>query len=152
MNTLQEKNADIHYATVVGKFVTSILSSNQATFSVYESSKSPSISVSNYIKRWIKYSECGATPVMMAVIYINRLCTKTGIVLTIRNIHRIVLIAMLIAIKIYDDNCYSNMYYAKVGSISFQEINILEEHFLRDIEWDLFITNKEMLVYINMTG
>jgi hypothetical protein len=43
------------------------------------------------------------------------------------------------AIKYNEDDYYSNTFYAKVGGISLEEVNILEVEFLKMIKYTLFI-------------
>ncbi|TYI67171.1 hypothetical protein E1A91_D09G279600v1 [Gossypium mustelinum] len=46
------------------------------------------------------------------------------------NVHRLLITSVLVSAKFMDDICYNNAYYAKVGGISTEEMNILEVDFL----------------------
>jgi hypothetical protein len=52
----------------------------------------------------------------------------------------------LIAIKFNEDLFYENSFYAKVGGISLQEINSLEQHLLKSLDYKLYLPND---VYYN---
>lgn len=58
--------------------------------------------------------------------------------------HRIVLTAIVVSIKMYDDVYDLNQFYAEVGAISVQELNILESTFLRKMDWNLLIPEENM--------
>jgi hypothetical protein len=149
MNTLLQTGSDVHYATNVAEIVYKSLSLNKEKSSIYDSLTPPPITISSYLLRWVDYAECGASALMMGVIYVDRFCNKTDTKLTRSNMHRIILVSLLVATKICNDTCWSNKYYADIGGVCLQELNRLEEDFLLKIEWDLFITNKEMEYYIS---
>jgi len=46
----------------------------------------------------------------------------------------------MLATKFFDDRYYNNEYYAKVGGITNQEINLLERDFLQLLNFRLHIT------------
>jgi len=55
----------------------------------------------------------------------------------------------MLAVKFFDDVYYSNAYYAKVGGVKTKEVNTLEQHFLRLIDWQLAVTPQEYEQYRN---
>jgi hypothetical protein len=59
--------------------------------------------------------------------------------LTEFNIHRIILSAVVLAIKYNEDDYYSNEFYAKVGGVSLQEINSLELDAINMLDHILFV-------------
>lgn len=151
MNIIQLQNTDNYYATGVEKMITRILSP-RISRTVYDSKNISSLSLYDYITRWTRYTECGSVPVLMAVIYIDRFCIKTRTEISMTNLHRLALAALLVATKYADDYCFSNKYYARIGGVSPEELNILEEKFLGDVGWNLFVSNIEMLTYIKALG
>jgi hypothetical protein len=52
---------------------------------------------------------------------------------------RVILSAIVLAIKYNEDDYYSNEYYAKVGGVSLQEINVLEFEAVLALKHTLFI-------------
>jgi hypothetical protein len=75
----------------------------------------------------------------ISLVYIDRLCENTKIQMSMGNIHRLLLTSVLISIKYNEDDYYSNTHYAKIGGITMQEINLLEEEFITGLDWNVFI-------------
>ena len=69
------------------------------------------------------------------------------LIITPNNIHRLLFIAIISAIKYNEDECYTNSYYAKVGGISLSEINRLEFDLLKLIQYSLFVSDANFLQY-----
>ena len=76
----------------------------------------------------------------MALIYIDRLIQRNNFLLTELNVHRVVITAILLAAKFFDDAYYNNAYYAKVGGVLVSEMNGLEVDFLFRINFSLHVT------------
>jgi hypothetical protein len=72
---------------------------------------------------------------------------QTDFVISKLNIHRLIVTSMMLAVKFFDDTYYSNAYYAKVGGVKAPEMNVLEIHFLRLIDWHLFVSPEEFDLY-----
>lgn len=105
-------------------------------------SKNPaSIALVGYVERILKYTHIEESTLVIALIYIDRLCEKQNLILTDTNIHRIVYAGIILAIKYNEDDYYSNNYYAKVGGIAVNELNLLELEFVKMIKYSLFIQN-----------
>lgn len=97
------------------------------------------ISVLSYLERILKFTHCEESTLVIGLIYIDRICEINNLLLTPNNIHRVMLIAIISAIKYNEDECYTNGYYAKVGGITLEELNRLEYEFLRLIRYTMFI-------------
>jgi hypothetical protein len=65
------------------------------------------------------------------------------------NVHRVVVTAVLLAAKFFDDAYYNNAYYAKVGGVLVHEMNGLEVDFLFRINFSLHATTEEFMKYRN---
>lgn len=98
--------------------------------SVFVAKKVPAISLSAYIERILKYSKAEDPSLILALIYIDLLCEESKFSLNNHNIHRVLLTAIVIAIKFNEDDYFANSFYAKVGGISNEELNSLEYEFL----------------------
>ena len=55
---------------------------------------------------------------------------------------------MVVAAKYNDDEFFKNDYYRKVGGITLEEFNLLENTFINLLDYRLFIREKEFLNYI----
>jgi hypothetical protein len=56
--------------------------------SVFNSKKIPGISIQAYLERIVKYSKLEESTLIVALIYIDRLCDSNGLMLSDMNIHR----------------------------------------------------------------
>lgn len=72
---------------------------------------------------------------------------RNNFLLTELNVHRVVICAVLLAAKFFDDAYYNNAYYAKVGGVLVSEINGLEVDFLFRINFSLHIAPEEFEKY-----
>ena len=70
-----------------------------------------------------KYASCSNECFILALIYIDRLIQRNNFLLTELNVHRVVITAVLLAAKFFDDAYYNNAYYAKVGGVLVSEMN-----------------------------
>ena len=90
---------------------------------------------------------------IIALIYIDRICIKKGITLTQYNIHRLLFTSILISIKYNEDIIYDNLYYSKIGGVPKAELSKLENEFLKMIGFDLFVSEevyKKYFTYLNI--
>lgn len=85
---------------------------------------------------------------IICLVYLERLITKTGILLTVENWKRLTLIALCLGSKIWDDDSLENVHFPKVmGDVTLKMINRLEETFLEFIDFDLVIKGSEYAKY-----
>lgn len=87
-----------------------------------------------------KYSSCSNECFILALIYIDRLIERNNFLMTALNVHRVVITAILLAAKFFDDAYYNNAYYAKVGGVLVSELNGLEVDFLFRINFSLHVS------------
>ena len=113
----------------------------------FSSSSIPSIELKKYLERIIIYTESEESTIIIALIYIDRLSKFSGIILTPYNIHRIIFVAILIAIKYNEDNIFTFDFYSQVAGISINELRILEFEFVCLLKFKLFINKKEFEKY-----
>lgn len=111
----------------------------------------PNIKFLDYLKRINKYLKPQASSLIIALIYVDRICSeKTNkIVLIDNNIFKLFLTATILAIKYNEDFYDDNAYFAKVGGITLNEINILEKEFLDLINFRLFVSVEIFTKYNN---
>ena len=113
---------------------------------VFSCHKKPKISILEYINRIIKYTYLEKSSLIVSLIYLDRIC-QNDILLTDYNIHRLLLISIIISIKINEDKIFGNNYYAQVGGISIKEFNSIESDFVNFINYYLFVTEEEYFKY-----
>ena len=105
------------------------------------STKSPSkVTLQYFFGRIKKYTKIEKSTLIIILIYADRMCTTSGIILNPHNIHRIILGCLLLAIKYNEDLYFTNEQYAKVGGVSVQELNDLELYSIQLLNFNLFIS------------
>ncbi|EER02306.1 conserved hypothetical protein [Perkinsus marinus ATCC 50983] len=109
----------------------------------------PTISIYHYLQRVEAHFRCSSECFVIALIYIHRLLKTQGpnFVVSMCAIHRVILTAVVLAAKFFDDRYYSNRFYAAVGGVRTKELNALEADFLRLINWNLHTSPQEYESY-----
>jgi hypothetical protein len=109
--------------------------------------RAPGISILQYLERIHKYASCSTECFILALVYIDRLIQRNNFLLTELNVHRVIISAVLLAAKFFDDAYYNNAYYAKVGGVLVSEINGLEVEFLFRINFSLHVSPEVFMKY-----
>ena len=99
----------------------------------------PSMSIKDYLIRLSQFTKMNESTIILILIYIDRICNINNFRLSYRNIYKLILSSMIVAIKYNEDNFYSSEIYAKLGGLSVHELNYLEFQFLILIKFSLFI-------------
>lgn len=105
---------------------------------IFSSSNIPKISILEYLNRIVNYTKIEDSTLITSIIYLDSV-TQNGIHLTDYNIHTLLLICILIAIKMNEDDIYTNEYYAEVAGISLKKLNKIEHEFLNMNKFKLFV-------------
>jgi hypothetical protein len=119
---------------------------SQMKLSFY-SKKKANITINDYIERLIKYTRCEEASLITSLIYIDKVCEQTSLVLTQNNIFRVFLASLVTAIKYNEDETYSNNFYAKVGGIPREELDRIEYEFLKLINYSLYVKSEAFQKY-----
>lgn len=69
--------------------------------------------------------------------------SRSGLALTPKTVFRAVVISLLLALKIEDDNCPSNAEWAATCRMTLKEVNALEREFCAKTKWALWCKNRE---------
>ena len=107
----------------------------------------PKISIYEYVSRIQKYCSIEKNIIILGLIYIDRICDINRLRLTNYNIHRILFISILIALKYNEDSIYSNKYYSEVAGVSLKELNSMESSFLELLDFKLYVSEEEFKKY-----
>eukprot|EP00826_Nyctotherus_ovalis_P031283 TRINITY_DN2497_c0_g1_i11.p1 TRINITY_DN2497_c0_g1~~TRINITY_DN2497_c0_g1_i11.p1 ORF type:complete len:210 (-),score=32.08 TRINITY_DN2497_c0_g1_i11:219-848(-) len=139
-------------ATVLERAVSN-MEARELTFDLrktcFDAVKVPSISLRSYLARLHKYANCSDSCFVVAFAYIDRALQNGELAVSGKSIHRIVLLALLLAIKYSDDEYADNQYYSKVGGISLPELNLLESEMLRLLNFDLYVSPQLYSQYLH---
>ncbi|CAG8607848.1 12456_t:CDS:2, partial [Gigaspora rosea] len=113
----------------------------------FHSRASPSITVSDYLRRIVKYTSLERSCLLILLLYIDRVCENNTFTITSLTVHRFIIAAVTVSSKALCDSYCTNTHYARVGGISTQELNTLELEFLKLIGWQLICTSETLQQY-----
>ncbi|KAL6633866.1 hypothetical protein ACP70R_026537 [Stipagrostis hirtigluma subsp. patula] len=114
-----------------------------APASAFRATTKPGISVRAYMARIARFAGCSPACYVVAYVYLDRLLRRgrrLALAVDSYSVHRLLITAVLAAVKFMDDICYNNAYFAKVGGISLVEMNYLEVDFLFGVGFELNVT------------
>ena len=101
--------------------------------------RNPPISIEDYINRIYKMTKMNISSLILSVIYIDRFSELNGYILSMKNIHRIILAACLLSIKFNEDVNINLKYYASIAGIPAYELNNLEFYLIVKLQFGLFV-------------
>jgi len=107
----------------------------------------PEVSIADYLARIVKYTPCSAECYLLSLIFIDRIAQIQQIRINSYNVHRLLLLTILISAKILDDTTVNNKYYSHVSGISIKELNSLECKILTLLNYDLYVNEFSFELY-----
>ena len=113
----------------------------------FTSYKKPSLSIKDYLLRIQNYTEAEDNTIIIALMYIDRLSDISSILLTPYNVHRIVFVSILLAIKYNEDICFAFDFYAKIAGIPMNDLKKMERDFVYLIQFKFYIDKDEFEKY-----
>ena len=134
---LEENGALLNYNEIVS-------AQKNMSFTSY---KKPSLSIKDYLYRIQNYTKAEDSTIIIALIYIDRLSEISSILLTPYNVHRIIFVSVLLAIKYNEDICFGFDFYAKIAGLPIGELKILERDYAYLIKFKLYIGQEEFYNY-----
>ena len=60
-----------------------------------------------------------------------------------KSVHRLMLVAIIVAQKFFNDKFYGNNTFSKIGGVSIPELNLLEQHFLGLLDFDNNVSSEQ---------
>ena len=109
---------------------------------IFSGDNIPMISIENFLKRLIKYSNIEESTLIISLIYMDRYLDSTFKYLTKFNVHRLLFTSIVMAIKYNEDEIFTNSLYAKMGGVKLEELASFEIDFLKGINYCLFIDDE----------
>ena len=109
----------------------------------FTSYNKPSLSIKDYLYRIQNYTEAEDNTLIIALMYIDRLSEISSLLLTPYNIHRIIFVSILLAIKYNEDICFGFEFYSKIAGIPTNELKKLERDFVYLIKFKFYIDKIE---------
>lgn len=146
---------DINYLThMIADMLGRLISHNDlipltpSNLTRFHSRTPPNISLTDYLRRIVKYTSVEKSCLLILLIYIDRVCElHPHFTVSSLTVHRFLITAVTVSSKALCDSYCTNSHYAKVGGISTQEINALELEFLSLIDWHLASTGPILQQY-----
>ena len=89
-----------------------------------------------------KYTKVNSSTIILTLIYIDRICNMNKFKISYYNIQKLILAAMILAIKYNEDEINSFKFYAKIWCVTIKEICTLEFNFLSLINYNLYVTDE----------
>jgi len=109
----------------------------------FDALSEPKITVPCYFERIRQYSQATPETILCAVVLIRRIARNTGLVVTNLNVHRLLVTAIMVFAKFYDDEIDSNARWARIAGVKKIEMNNLEVEFLNRCQFDLRVSQEE---------
>lgn len=107
----------------------------------FHGSAPPSIQVEQYLLRIHKYACQEPSIFILLVLYAQRVHSlRPTFTLDAKSIHRFIITSITVTTKCFCDKYYTNAFYAKVGGVSVQELNVLELDLLYLLDWHLIVS------------
>jgi len=125
----------------------------KSNISCFSSKVAPKINISSYLSRISTHIPLSDSSFILALVYIDRIGKQGSTCRTAVNSKswvRLVITAIMLASKYLEDEGdlhYNNAAYAKVGGLGVQELDLLETHFLKLLDWKLFVTEAEYMQF-----
>lgn len=114
-------------ANIIGAHAQPIYLQHGALARKFYSKRPPPISTEDYLMRMHKYCPLSTAVYLASSVYITRLAVHEKIVpVTPRNVHRLLLACLRVAMKALEDLCWPHARFSKVGGVSEGELGRLE--------------------------
>ena len=121
---------------------------DQNSFTKFHALRPPSINLCEYLERVAKYAACSGECFVLSLVYIDNIIhNNSTFIVNSLNVHRLLITSIMLAAKHFDDHYYNNEYYAKIGGVSTNELNILEVELLFMLNFNLFVTPDQFSQY-----
>ena len=106
---------------------------------IFTSHEVPNITLSKYLERMKKYMKLEDNSIILGLIYLDRFCKKTKIILTEYNKHRLLFISILTAVKYQEDKFYRNTFYSQVCGVQTNILNQMEYEYCCGMGFEFYV-------------
>lgn len=102
------------------------------------------LNVYNFMKNVLIRCRMEKEVSVISLVYIEKLVEKSGIQINAKNWKKVLLVAMILASKVWDDESFENKHFATVlTQFSLKEINEMESAFLSMLDFEVYVTQKD---------
>jgi len=131
---------------VVGSDMEPLNVQHSAIIRKFYSKRPPPIPLEEYLLRLHKYCPMSTAVYLATSLYIHRLAIVERILpVTARNVHRLLLAGLRVAMKALEDLSYPHRRFAKVGGVTEPELGRLEVSFCFVTNFELKVTSEMLL-------
>lgn len=131
---------------IFNKIITRNVHEKKSMKSKFDCTSKINISLQNYILRLVKYTNVESNTLIHTLALIDKICTKK-IYLSYKNVHKLFLVALILSIKLLEDEIYADSHYSYAGGISIDELADIESEFLSLIDYRVTIDDDRFMVY-----
>eukprot|EP00300_Choanocystis_sp_HF-7_P002662 c12015_g1_i1.p2 GENE.c12015_g1_i1~~c12015_g1_i1.p2 ORF type:complete len:184 (+),score=34.01 c12015_g1_i1:119-670(+) len=155
MQTIVHANPNIsseESATLLSSFLESLCSSfvqSTAENNPFHIPHCPPISLSDFASRMASFMHCSPAAFVNAAFYLYKIKNNFPHLVAHQSAHKLLLAAVVVAIKFTDDETHKQDYYARCGGIEVSELNCLEAKFLQLLQFNAYVTNVEFWTMLN---
>jgi hypothetical protein len=127
------------------EYASVLLSQKENIFSL---KKKPNITITDFLRRITAYTGIECSTLFLSIIYLHKILEKFFF-LTEYNVHKILCISILIAIKYNEDKISNNKFYGKVFGLDLKDVNTLEYSYLELLDFKVFIDHQSIKLFFN---
>lgn len=122
----------------------------QKRFDCFNTNQKPPPQLIYFIERLVYGANCSFSVFIVMLMFIDRLQQRCKYLqLTHLNVQKVVLAALLAAVKFVDDTVYSSTHYASISGVDVKELNHLQFTFNQATDWTFFVTTDGYKAYEN---
>lgn len=134
---------------IVDADITPLITQREAVVRKFYSKKPPPISLEEYLMRLHQYCPMSTAVYLATSLYIHRLAViEKTLPVTARNVHRLVLAGLRVAMKALEDLSYPHSRFSKVGGVTEPELGRLEVSFCFVTDFTLRVTSEMLLDHV----
>ena len=105
---------------------------------IFYINRSHSISIEDFINLIYKSTKMSISTLILSIIYIDKYCESNKYILSLKNVHRLLIASCLLRIKFNEDSI-STKYYSKIVGTNDYDLNNLELYFYIKLQFSLFV-------------
>lgn len=102
----------------------------------------PPISLEDYIRHLVKYTDMNISTLILSIIYIDQFCEKYRYILSLNNIYRLLLISVFISQKFNEDVMVDAKTYANIAGVSLDDLKMLELQMCTALNFEFFVKSE----------
>lgn len=102
----------------------------------------PQISLEDYIRHLVKYTNMNISTLILSIIYIDQFCEKFKYVLSLNNIYRLLLISVFISLKFNEDIMVDAKTYSNIAGVSLEDLKMLELQMCTALNFEFFVKSE----------